>query len=252
MVSAMAAPDGAGSANASKSGRPTISDVAAQAGVSKGLVSFALNDRPGVSADTRDRILAVAEELGWRPSVRARSLSVDRSFALGLVIGRSPDVIAADPFFHAFIAGVESEFSMSGQVLVLAAATPGREEAETYRGLAADKRVDGVILTDLRAGDERIPLVSELGLAAVTLGRPDRGSPFPAVSVDDGAGIRTAVEHLVSLGHTAHRARGRALHDAPRASPRAGVRGRHAPDRRRRRPRRGDGLLRECGCARHE
>ena len=202
MVSAMQATDDAGSANASKGGRPTIADVAAQAGVSKGLVSFALNDRPGVSADTRDRILAVAEELGWRPSVRARSLSVDRSFALGLVIGRSPDVIAADPFFHAFIAGVESEFSMSGQVLVLAAATPGRAEAETYRGLAADKRVDGVILTDLRAGDERIPLVSELGLAAVTLGSSDRGSPFPAVSVDDGAGIRTAVEHLVSLGHT--------------------------------------------------
>ena len=73
------------------------------------------------------------------------------------MIGRSPDVIAADPFFHSFIAGVEDEFSMSGQVLVLAVATPGRrEEAATYRGLAADKRVDGVILTDLRAGDERI------------------------------------------------------------------------------------------------
>jgi DNA-binding LacI/PurR family transcriptional regulator len=201
MVSATATSDDAGSANASKGARPTIADVAAQAGVSKGLVSFALNDRPGVSAGTRDRILAVAEELGWRPSVRARSLSIDRSFALGLVIGRSPDVIAADPFFHSFIAGVESEFSMSGQVLVLAAATPGREEAETYRGLAADKRVDGVILTDLRAADERVPLVEELGLAAVTLGRPDRPSPFPAVSVDDGAGIRTAVEHLVSLGH---------------------------------------------------
>ena len=201
MVDAMERSDGAGTANAAQGGRPTIADVAAQAGVSKGLVSFALNDRPGVSADTRDRILAVAEELGWRPSVRARSLSVDRSFALGLVIGRSPDVIAADPFFHAFIAGVESEFSMSGQVLVLAVATPGRAEAETYRGLAADKRVDGVILTDLRSGDERIPLVAELGLAGVTLGRPDRPSPFPAVSVDDGAGIRTAVEHLVSLGH---------------------------------------------------
>ena len=181
--------------------RPTITDVARHAGVSKGLVSFALNDRPGVSAETRDRILASAEELGWTPSLRARSLSVDRSYALGLVIGRSVDVIAADPFFHAFIAGVESEFSTAGQVLVLAQATPGREEAATYRGLAADKRVDGVFLTDLRAGDERIALVRELGLAAVTLGHPDVPSPFPAVSVDDGRGIRAAVEHLVDLGH---------------------------------------------------
>lgn len=181
--------------------RPTITDVARHAGVSKGLVSFALNGRPGVSAETRDRILASAEALGWTPSLRARSLSVDRSYALGLVIGRSVDVIAADPFFHAFIAGVESEFSMAGQVLVLAQATPGREEAATYRGLAADRRVDGVFLTDLRAGDDRIALVQEIGLAAVTLGRPDVPSPFPSVSVDDGSGIRAAVEHLVALGH---------------------------------------------------
>ena len=55
-----AAATGAGSAGASKGGRPTISDVAAHAGVSKGLVSFALNDRPGVSAETRERILAAA------------------------------------------------------------------------------------------------------------------------------------------------------------------------------------------------
>lgn len=181
--------------------RPTITDVARHAGVSKGLVSFALNGRPGVSAETRDRILASAEELGWIPSLRARSLSVDRSYALGLVIGRSVDVIAADPFFHAFIAGVESEFSTAGQVLVLTRATPGREEAATYRGLAADKRVDGVFLTDLRSGDDRIALVQELGLAAVTLGHPDVPSPFPAVSVDDGRGIRAAVEHLIDLGH---------------------------------------------------
>jgi DNA-binding LacI/PurR family transcriptional regulator len=181
--------------------RPTIADVARRAGVSKGLVSFALNDRPGVSPESRERILRIAEDLGWTPSLRARSLSTGRSFACGLVIGRSADVIAADPFFHSFIAGLEDVFSMSGQVLVLAVATPGRHETETYRGLASDRRVDAVVLTDLRAGDQRIALVEELGLTAVTLGRPDVDSPFPSVSVDDGAGIRSAVRHLVSLGH---------------------------------------------------
>ncbi len=182
--------------------RPTIADVAREAGVSKGLVSFALNGRPGVAPATRDRILAAAQDLGWSPSVRARSLSVDRAFACGLVIGRSPDVIAADPFFPAFIAGLEDEFAASGQVLVLAVATPGRHEEDTYRKLAADRRVDGVILTDLRADDSRIALVAGLGLAAVTLGSPGEPSPFTSVSVDDGAGIRRAVEHLIDLGHT--------------------------------------------------
>jgi DNA-binding LacI/PurR family transcriptional regulator len=181
--------------------RPTIADVARHAGVSKGLVSFALNDRPGVSPDSRARIIEAARELGWTPNLRARSLSTGRSFACGLVIGRSPDVIAADPFFHSFIAGLEDVFSMSGQVLVLAVATPGRHESDTYRGLAADRRVDGVVLTDLRAHDERIDLVQTLGLTAVTLGRPDGPSPFSSVSVDDGSGIRSTVEHLVQLGH---------------------------------------------------
>ncbi|BDV29909.1 LacI family DNA-binding transcriptional regulator [Microbacterium terricola] len=181
--------------------RPTIADVARRAGVSKGLVSFALNDRPGVSPDSRERILEAARELGWTPSLRGRSLSTGRSFACGLVIGRSPDVIAADPFFHSFIAGLEDVFSTSGQILVLAAATPGRHETETYRGLASDRRVDGFVITDLRADDERIALVESLRLTAVTLGHPDIESPFSSVSVEDGAGIRSAVAHLAELGH---------------------------------------------------
>jgi len=180
---------------------PTIADVARKAGVSKGLVSFALNNRPGVSPGSRERILAAARELGWSPDLRARSLSTGRSFACGLVIGRSTDVIAADPFFHSLIAGIEDVFAVSGQVLVLAVATPGRQEAQTYRGLAGDRRVDGVVLTDLRVDDDRIALVESLGLQAVTLGRPDAGSSFSSVSVDDGAGIRETVRHLAELGH---------------------------------------------------
>src|SRR6187455_2393986 len=58
---------------------PTIVDVARRAGVSKGAVSFALNDRPGVAPGTRDRILAAARELGWQPSTRARALSHSRA-----------------------------------------------------------------------------------------------------------------------------------------------------------------------------
>lgn len=182
-------------------GKPTIADVARVAGVSKGLVSFALNDRPGVSADSRQRILHVAKELGWRPSIRARSLSTQRAFALGLVIARDPQIIAADPFYPAFIAGVETVLSPVGQALLLSVVDSEEAEAVSYRRLAADGRIDGVILTDLRRADSRIALAVELRLAAVTLGHPDIESPFPAVTVDDGPGIRAAVDHLTQLGH---------------------------------------------------
>ncbi|SFR95215.1 transcriptional regulator, LacI family [Microbacterium sp. cf046] len=188
-------------AHAGRGRRPTIADVAQRAGVSKGLVSFALNGRPGVNAVTRDRILAVAAEMGWSPDVRARSLSTNRSFALGLVLRRDIEIVAGDPFFPAFIAGVERELSPAGQALVLASVPTGPLEADTYRKLAAERRVDGVFLADLRAHDERLALVDSLGLAAVTLGHPDIDSPFAAVSVDDVEGMIATVDHLVDLGH---------------------------------------------------
>lgn len=181
--------------------RPTIADVAQRAGVSKGLVSFALNDRPGVNVATRARILAIAAEMGWAPDLRARSLSTNRSFALGLVLRRDTEIVAGDPFFPAFIAGVERELSPAGQALVLASVATDQHEADTYRKLAAERRVDGVFIADLRAADERLALVESLGLSAVTLGHPDVDSPFPAVSVDDVDGVTATVAHLVGLGH---------------------------------------------------
>ncbi|MHC5797958.1 LacI family DNA-binding transcriptional regulator [Lacisediminihabitans sp. FW035] len=181
--------------------RATITDVARTAGVSKGLVSFALNDRPGVSPETRARILLVADELGWRPSVRARSLSTDRSFALGLVIARDPEVMSGDPFFPAFISGIETALAPVGQALVLSVVGSEAEEEASYRQLADHDRVDGVILTDLRRDDPRIALVSRLGLRAITIGHPDVASDLPSVTVDDTPGINSAVEHLVALGH---------------------------------------------------
>ncbi|PWB97692.1 LacI family transcriptional regulator [Salinibacterium hongtaonis] len=181
--------------------RATIDDVARAAGVSKSLVSFALNGKPGVAPQSRDRILRAAGELGWVPSVRARSLTTARAYALGLVIARDPAVISEDSFFPAFIAGIEAALAPVGQALVLSMVPDERAEHETYRQLVAHDRVDGVILTDLRESDSRVPLLRELGLLAVTLGHPQQHSEFPAVSVDDAPGIRAAVDHLVDLGH---------------------------------------------------
>src|SRR6195952_4321797 len=184
--------------------RPTISDVAARAGVSKGAVSFALNDRPGLAPPTRRRILEVAEELGWSPSPRARALSVSKALAVGLVVARPPDVLRADAFFPSFISGLESALSERGHALLLQVAEHDDELA--YRRLAREGRVDGVFVTDLQVDDSRPAVLEEIGLPAVIVG-PDLADGYAArgqsvLGVDDAPGIAAVVEHLASHGHT--------------------------------------------------
>ena len=179
--------------------RPTINDVATAAGVSKGAVSFALNNRPGVAPDTRRRILEVADELGWTPSPRARALSVSKALAVGLVVARPPEILRADAFFPAFISGLETVLSRRGHVLVLQVAENGDEA--TYRRLAKEGRVDGVFVTDLQVDDRRPALLTELGLPFVVVGPSLEDDPTPTLGVDDAPGVRAAVAHLVDLGH---------------------------------------------------
>jgi DNA-binding LacI/PurR family transcriptional regulator len=182
--------------------RPTIVDVARRAGVSKGAVSFALNDRPGLAPETRDRILAAARELGWQPSARARALSRSRAFALGLVMRRPPALLGADPWFPQFLAGVETTLAERGSALVLQVVGDDDEaEAASYRRLGRQGRVDGVFLNDLKIDDPRVPLLVDLGLPAVAVGRPVGPCPFPMVTVDDRAGVAATVRHLLDLGH---------------------------------------------------
>lgn len=181
--------------------RATIVDVAARAGVSKGLVSFALNDRPGVAPATRQRILDAARALDWRPDQRARSLRSTRAYSLGFVLARPAELLAGDPFFPAFISGIETELSAHRSSLVLQVVDDLDAELEAYRNLSAERRVDGVIVADLRVSDPRPHALAALGLPAVTLGRPNGAQLAPAVVLDDGPGITAAVEHLVDLGH---------------------------------------------------
>ena len=179
----------------------TITDVARVAGVSKAAVSFALNGRPGVAADTRERILAVARDLGWTPSLRGRALSVSRALAVGLVIARTPETLGADPFFGAFISGIETVLSERGYALMLQVVSDEASEHDSYRQLAATGRVDGVFLTDMRVDDLRPQMLADLGMPTVVIGPAPAGGTWSAVGIDDQAGISAAVEHLVALGH---------------------------------------------------
>jgi DNA-binding LacI/PurR family transcriptional regulator len=188
-----------------KSGRArvTIGDIASRAGVSKGAVSYALNGRPGVSAATRQRILAIASELGWYPNSAARALSVSRANACGFVLARPAKTLALEPFFMEFIAGVESELSRRSVALTLQLAADVQAECEVYRRWWSERRVDGILLVDLRVDDPRVAEIIRLGLPAVVVGRAlDGEAALPEVWHEEHALIVEVIRYLSALGHS--------------------------------------------------
>lgn len=189
-------------AGASRTGRRvTINDIAREAGVSKGAVSYALNDRPGLADATRARILRIADELGWRPNSAARSLSASRANACGLVLARPARTLAIEAFFPEFLAGVESELSARSISLNLQLTSDLAAEVEVYRTWWAERRVDGVLLIDLREDDPRVDAITELGLPAVIVGGPLRNQALPSVWHDERAAVTELVRYLAALGH---------------------------------------------------
>ncbi|MEV7422794.1 MULTISPECIES: LacI family DNA-binding transcriptional regulator [unclassified Streptomyces] len=181
--------------------RPTMNDIARRAGVTKGAVSFALNNRPGVSEPTRRRILAIAEELGWQPNSAARALSGGTAGAFGLVIDRPAHTLGLEPFFMQLISGIQSELITDATPLVFTMAEDQAAEIALYRSWWARRRVDGVFLVDLQAEDARVPVLEELGMPAVVIGAPVGTGRLPAVWSDEGAAVTTVVRHLAGLGH---------------------------------------------------
>lgn len=182
--------------------RVTISDIARLAGVSAGAVSFALNDRPGVSDETRKRILDIAAEHQWQPSIAARALVGSRAGVVGLALNRPARTLGTEAFFADLIAGIQSGLSASQVGLHMRLVTDIEDEIATYRLWHSSNRVDGVIVIDPRENDPRIAVLAEIGARAVIIGsHPSPRGKAPTLWIDDAQAAHTLFDYLVALGH---------------------------------------------------
>lgn len=175
------------------SGRPTMVDVAARAGVSRALVSIVFRDAIGASDETRRRVLAAADEIGYLPDVRASRLGRARTRMLGVVFALGHD-------FHAeLIDGIYAAAGDQGYEVVLSGVSARRSEADAVRAVLAERCEavaligSGLASRDIAELAARVPTLSVL--------RRVRAPSVDVVLTDEAAGLEQLVDHMHALGH---------------------------------------------------
>jgi DNA-binding LacI/PurR family transcriptional regulator len=173
--------------------RVTLADVARAAGVSVPLVSIVMRNAPGASPASRERVLAVAAELGYRPDQRARLLRLQRSRLLGVCFG-------VEHAFHGdLLDAIYRAADARGYDVVLSGVTPNRGEERAVETLLAD-RCEALLLLGSQLSPARLTRLSS-SMPVVVVARRLRNADVDAVHTADAMGAAMAVEHLVGLGH---------------------------------------------------
>jgi LacI family transcriptional regulator len=175
--------------------RITISEVAREAGVSTMTVSRVLNGRGEITQETRARVQAIIEKLGYRPNSLARNLKTQTTQTLGLIV---PDI--TNPFFPEFVKGAEDKAAELGYAMILC--DFGRNSAHEKRALQLleDKRVDGLILCSSGLPDEELIALLRNQRSVVLFDRLVEPGIAGVVRVDDIYGGMLAANHLIAIG----------------------------------------------------
>ncbi|CAM2824973.1 LacI family DNA-binding transcriptional regulator [Paenibacillus sediminis] len=173
----------------------TIRDVANRAGVAISTASYALNNDPRVSEETRRKVLKVVEEMNYRPNAIARSLKRKKSETIGLFLNDF-----GGPFFSSVIQGVEEVVSSNGYNLVACSTYGGNHNTTTNRFLQ-EKQLDAAIILGPNIPDELIVQVASKDFPVVVMDRELKAEHVHSVLVDNEQGAYTATRHLINLGH---------------------------------------------------
>ncbi len=169
--------------------------------LSQTTVSRALNGYPEVNEITRSRVLKAAQDLNYRPNLRAKGLATGRALAIGHVIPVSNKHEMVNPVFGDFIAGAGESYARAGYDMMLKLVRD-QEETRAYQDIRARGTVDGIIVHGPVINDVRISLLTRIGLPFVVHGRStDVNLPYSWIDVNNRGAFERGTQFLIELGH---------------------------------------------------
>jgi LacI family transcriptional regulator len=179
--------------------RIRMKDIAQRLGISQATVSHVLRGRENefrISAATTARVQQAADSLGYRPSALARNFKDRRAWSICLAVGH-----LADPFWAGLAVGAQREAERHGYMLVVSHTAEAEDKEKLVVEMLRERRVDGIILSPAHPRPKHLAALKKEGLPFVFVDRTIVGLDVPSVFTDSIAGLRLAVDHLVSRGH---------------------------------------------------
>ena len=179
-----------------------ISRLAKELGISTGTVSRALNGKPDVNPQTRERVLEAARRIGYAPNQAARALAQGQTRAVGFMIDLNPETVASsDYFFMGVFDGVQSVLAGQGLDLLVMPCPTGQDHYSYLERFATRGVFDAMILAAMKRDDPRINLLQASGVPFVTLGRSGGRTDHAWIDLDFEDTATTSLERLIASGH---------------------------------------------------
>jgi LacI family transcriptional regulator len=179
----------------------TLEDIAILAGVSRSTVSRVVNGHPSVRNNVRKRVLNVIESTGYSPNAAARTLALQRSQTLGLILPLSISIFFTDPYYPHLTKGIAQACNQYDYTLAFFLVNSKDEEEKIFSRISRKGLLDGVIVQSGQQGDQEIiGRMLDANMPLVVVGRPFRSDNVSYIDIDNINAARNAVSHLVRAG----------------------------------------------------
>lgn len=178
-----------------------LKDVADRLNISTATVSLVLNNKPGVSEETRQRVLKLIQELGYDTNILSKPALKNNKNIRFVIYKKHGKVVSDTPFFSTLMEGIEQEARKDGYNLVITYVTESENKQEVLR-IIEENPLEGMIILATEMLPEDLQPFTRLGIQLVILDRYFKGESLDTVMINNTEGAYEATKHLIDMGHS--------------------------------------------------